>query len=191
MTRRLEQEFTAKQWSKESFNTTLEVRRKSKPDIAQTSTGNTHELDHFRAFDGRRRGLALEIEWNTKDTFYDRDLGNFQKLHSLGIISVGIIVTRSTPLQNKLQELFVQEYIRNPRRALNWLGRRPTWMKKAIAQIPDRKKRLERIAQSAFSSKYGASTTHWGKLQEHLDRGMGAPCPLVLIGIGADQLVTN
>jgi hypothetical protein len=33
------------------------------------------------------------------------------------------------------------------------------------------------------SDKYGTATTHWLKLQERIARGVGAPCPLILIGL--------
>ena len=37
----------------------------------------SHEVDHVRIFpDGSR--IALEIEWNNKDPFFDRDLENFR-----------------------------------------------------------------------------------------------------------------
>mgnify|MGYP002715700711 CR=1 FL=1 len=46
--------------------------------------------------------LALEIEWNNKDPFFDRDLENFHRLHAQSVISVGIIVTRGRSLQAAL-----------------------------------------------------------------------------------------
>jgi hypothetical protein len=33
------------------------------------------------------------------------------------------------------------------------------------------------------SDKFGAATTHWSKLQDRVQRGVGNPCPLVLIGL--------
>ena len=53
----------------------------------------THKIDCVK---GR---VALDVEWNNKNAFYDRDLNNFRLLHSLRAISVGIIITRSTALQ--------------------------------------------------------------------------------------------
>jgi hypothetical protein len=35
------------------------------------------------------------------------------------------------------------------------------------------------------SDKYGAATTHWRKLADRVQRGVGNPCPLVLIGLPA------
>jgi len=58
----------------------------------------THSVDYYK------NKVAVELEWNNKDPFYDRDLNNFRLLHQLDVISVGIIVTRA----DELQELFVE-----------------------------------------------------------------------------------
>lgn len=44
-------------------------------------------------------GIAVEMEWNNKDPFYDRDLLSFQALHREGALAVGVIVTRGPELQ--------------------------------------------------------------------------------------------
>ena len=49
--------------------------------------------------------MALEIEWNNKDPFFDRDLNNFRLLFDLRVISVGIIITRCDELQNIFDQL--------------------------------------------------------------------------------------
>jgi len=59
----------------------------------------THKVDCFR------NRVALEIEWNNKDPFYDRDLNNFRLLFDLRAISVGVIITRCDDLQNLFNEL--------------------------------------------------------------------------------------
>ncbi len=56
----------------------------------------THQVDFFK------NRIAVEVEWNNKDPFYSRDLNVFRLLHDLGIISVGVIITRC----DELQELF-------------------------------------------------------------------------------------
>lgn len=53
----------------------------------------THKVDCVK---GR---VALEVEWNNKDPFYDRDLNNFRQLFDLRAIDVGVIITRATELQ--------------------------------------------------------------------------------------------
>jgi hypothetical protein len=45
------------------------------------------------------------------------------------------------------------------------------------------------IARELYSSKYGTATTHMDKLILRLDRGVGNPCPFVLIEIGKERLI--
>ena len=59
----------------------------------------THEVDCFK------NRIALEIEWNNKDPFFDRDLNNFRLLFELRAISVGIIITRCDELQQVFDDL--------------------------------------------------------------------------------------
>jgi len=63
-----------------------------------------HEIDMFGAgrIDDPYPGVAVEMEWNNKDPFFDRDLVNFQALHREGAIAVGVIVTRGPTLQRLL-----------------------------------------------------------------------------------------
>lgn len=76
-----------KGWAEKSFDTAIVI------DGVNHETP-THKIDCVK---GR---IALDIEWNNKTEFYDRDLNNFRLLHNLDAISVGIIVTRDTELQN-------------------------------------------------------------------------------------------
>ena len=39
------------------------------------------------------------------------------------------------------------------------------------------------------SDKFGQATTHWKKLDDRVRRGVGNPCPLLLIGIPKDIVV--
>ena len=57
------------------------------------SESPTHQIDCFK------NRVALEIEWNNKDPFFDRDLNNFRLLFELRAVSVGVIVTRCDDLQ--------------------------------------------------------------------------------------------
>ncbi len=59
----------------------------------------THKVDCFK------NRIALEIEWNNKDPFFDRDLNNFRMLFDLRAISTGIIITRCDDLQDIFNEL--------------------------------------------------------------------------------------
>lgn len=59
----------------------------------------THKVDCVK---GR---VALEVEWNNKDPFFDRDLNNFRQLFDLRAIDVGVIITRASELQEIFNSL--------------------------------------------------------------------------------------
>jgi hypothetical protein len=79
-------------WVEKQFQTAIEVdgRRLDSP---------THKVDCFK------NGVALEIEWNNKVPFFDRDLNNFRLLFDLRAVSVGVILTRADELQDIFREL--------------------------------------------------------------------------------------
>jgi len=41
----------------------------------------------------------------------------------------------------------------------------------------------EAFAQSFVADKFGMATTHWRKLEDRIHRGVGNPCPLLLVGL--------
>ena len=59
----------------------------------------THKIDNFK------NRVGVEVEWNNKDPFFDRDLNNFRLLHQLDVLSVGVIITRLWELQEEFKEL--------------------------------------------------------------------------------------
>lgn len=79
-------------WVEKQFETHIKID----DDIHQTPT---HKIDCYK------NRVALEIEWNNKDPFFDRDLNNFRLLHERNAISVGIIITRCTHLQEIFKSL--------------------------------------------------------------------------------------
>lgn len=106
---------------------------------------DTHKVDYLK---GR---VAFDLEWNSKDQTYDRDLYAFRSFFDYNKISVGVLVTRSEEL--------------NP--FFNGLG---TYMDK-------------HGQQRAYKAKYGASTTHMGKLLPRLAAGRNGGCPVLVFGI--------
>lgn len=79
-------------WQEREFSTQVVV-----DDVSMDSP--THKVDCFR------NRVALEVEWNNKDPFYDRDLNNFRLLFDLRAVSVGVIITRRDNLQDIFNEL--------------------------------------------------------------------------------------
>ncbi len=83
---RLERPLKDAGWVEKHFDTAIVVD-------GEQRDSPTHSVDCFK---GR---VALEVEWNNKDPFYDRDLNNFRLLFDLQVIDVGVIITRCSHLQ--------------------------------------------------------------------------------------------
>ena len=62
-------------------------------------THDTHKVDFLK---GR---VAFDLEWNSKDQTYDRDLYAFRAFFEYDRISVGILVTRSNDLDSWFDSL--------------------------------------------------------------------------------------
>jgi hypothetical protein len=92
ISRRIDGAFYAKGWGEKGFATSIHV------DATQYDSP-THAVDCYKA------GVAVEMEWNNKDPFFDRDLNNFRLLFELRAIHVGIIITRSWELQQIFRKL--------------------------------------------------------------------------------------
>jgi hypothetical protein len=172
-------------WRKHHF-----VIGKSVDGVPREST--SHEVDHVKTVHGVGT-LGCEIEWNNKDPFFDRDLENFKRLHAEGAISVGIIITRGSSLQADMLPLvrrFADERGIVSLDALAAAGVHPT--PKQVRNIQTRVQRerepiafAEAWSTNFVANKFGAATTHWEKLQDRVARGVGNPCPLLLIGLPA------
>jgi hypothetical protein len=181
-TQRLRRALREKGWRKHNFTVQRVIDGKA-------LESKSHEIDHIRDFPGGT--VALEIEWNNKDPFFDRDLENFKRLHADGAISLGIIITRGAGLQDRMEEFvrrFADENAISSHDDVRRIGLNPT--KRQIEAVM---KRVERQRNPiAFrdawvdmfvSDKFGTATTHWRKLEDRVKRGVGNPCPLVLIGL--------
>jgi hypothetical protein len=81
-----------RRWKEKQFTTSVIVDE-NKMDSP------THKIDCYK------NRIALELEWNNKDPFFDRDLNNFRLLFDLRAISVGIIITRCDDLQEIFDSL--------------------------------------------------------------------------------------
>lgn len=146
----------------------------------------SHEIDHVKAFDSGV--VACEIEWNNKDPFFDRDLENFKRLHADGAISVGVIVTRGTSMQDELRAMVLRFAVKrglNSHEAVTAFGlsRTARQNREVDRRVQAGQSYEEAWASQFVSDKYGMATTHWSKLEDRVHRGVGNPCPLVLVGL--------
>ncbi|WP_374275339.1 BglII/BstYI family type II restriction endonuclease [Brevundimonas sp.] len=113
-----------------------------------------HKVDYVK---GR---VAFDLEWNSKDQTFDRDLYAFSAFAQTGVIDVGVLVTRGG------QEM--TDYIRSLGQALTRQGE-PEFTKSGTPRM--------------VAAKYGASTTWMGKLLYRLNAGRNGACPVLVFGI--------
>jgi hypothetical protein len=115
-----------------------------------------HKIDYVK------ERVAFDMEWNSKDQTFDRDLYAFNAFFLSGVIDVGVLVTRGESLTPVLRQLG---------HALKKTGEPEYKLVKG--------KRLLRMTHE----KYGASTTWWGKLVYRLNAGRNGGCPVLAVGI--------
>jgi len=132
-------------WQERNLSAELnvfELRGKSNKEFKSSISHGSHKVDYIK---GR---VAFDLEWNSKDQTFDRDLYAFRAFFEYDAISLGILVTRS----NDLDPLF------------DTLG---------------------------IKAKYGASTTHIGKLLPRLIAGRNGGCPVLVFGITQNLIQDN
>jgi len=93
-TQRIDDAFAERGWTEREVTTQVRVDE----DVRES---RTHKIDCLK---GR---VGLELEWNSKDQTFVRDLNNFRVLFDLHVIDVGIIVTRADHLQEIFSDLGV------------------------------------------------------------------------------------
>ena len=112
-----------------------------------------HKVDFIK---GR---VAFDVEWNSKDQTFDRDLYAFRAFYECDLIDVAVLLTRDTDL-NEVFSLLGAELDKDGSPRLDKSGR-PKMLK----------------------TKYGASTTWMGKLIYRLEAGRQGGCPILAFGI--------
>lgn len=84
--------FSYREWEEKRFDVKISVDDAEWP-------SPTHGIDYYK------NRVGVEMEWNNKDPFFDRDLNNFRLLHQIGVLSVGVIITRLWELQREFKRL--------------------------------------------------------------------------------------
>jgi hypothetical protein len=187
-TQRLRRSLARLGWKKHVFQI-----KKTVDGVPREST--SHEVDHVKRVEGAGV-IACEIEWNNKDPFFDRDLENFKRLHAEGAISVGVLITRGRSLQDALwdlvhrfavdrgiasyDDLAANGYVPTPKQRANVLRR--------VERTKEPRPFAQAWTDNFVGNKFGQATTHWSKLEHRIERGVGNPCPLLLIGLPASMV---
>lgn len=122
-----------------------------------------HKIDYVK---GR---VAFDLEWNSKDQTFDRDLYALRAFHECGLISAGVMLTRSASLNPIFDAVPLLD--KNGQPVLYKTGPKKGQPKPCKA-------------------KYGASTTWMGKLLYRLNAGRHGGCPVLVFGI-TPNLITD
>lgn len=78
-----------------------------------------HKIDYVK------NNVAFDLEWNSKDQTFDRDLYAFRAFSECGLIGVGILLTRSASLNTVFAKLGLK----------NKYGASTTWMGKLLYRL--------------------------------------------------------
>jgi CRISPR-associated protein Csd2 len=119
-----------------------------------------HKVDYVK------NRVAFDLEWNSKDQTFDRDLYAFRAFHECDLIDAAVLLTRSASLNAVFEKLGPE---------LDSDGNPKT----------DKHGKLKLIKH-----KYGASTTWMGKLLYRLNAGRHGGCPVLALGI-TPNLITD
>ncbi|HEX4374735.1 MAG TPA: BglII/BstYI family type II restriction endonuclease [Puia sp.] len=112
-----------------------------------------HKVDYVK------NRVAFDLEWNSKDQTFDRDLYAFRAFYECDLIDAAVLMTRSETLNDVFNEL-------GPELDEN-------------GEVVYRKSGKPKL----IKEKYGASTTWMGKLIYRINAGRHGGCPVLVLGI--------
>ena len=97
----------------------------SEPFETETISGyiDGHNIDFLK------NKVAFDLEWNSKDQTFDRDLLAMRTYYDCGLVDVGVIVTRAENLNDIFRELEI----------MTKYGASTTWMGKLIYRLDSRR----------------------------------------------------
>jgi len=112
-----------------------------------------HKVDYVK------NRVAFDLEWNSKDQTFDRDLYAFRAFYECDLIDAAVLMTRSESLNEVFEKLGPE------------LGQdgNPILKKNGKPKL--------------VKEKYGASTTWMGKLLYRIQAGRHGGCPVLVLGI--------
>lgn len=80
--------------------------------------------------------VAFDLEWNSKDQTFDRDLLAMRTYYDCDIISVGIIITRSQELNDVFKTVYTTD---SKKPIIQKYGASTTWMGKLLYRLASRR----------------------------------------------------
>lgn len=84
--------------------------------------------------------VAFDLEWNSKDQTFDRDLLAMRSYYDCGIVSVGIIITRSKELDDVFKTIYDYDNRSNKWKPIKRkYGASTTWIGKLLYRLDSRR----------------------------------------------------
>lgn len=148
--------------SMEEFDERMSENRSIKYKVADRASRTMENYIDGHKIDYVKGRVAFDLEWNSKDQTFDRDLYAFRTFHECGLISAGVMLTRSGTLNPVFRT--ISQLTKSGLPELHTSGKRSGTPK-------------------TVEAKYGASTTWMGKLLYRLNAGRHGGCPVLVFGI--------
>ncbi|MGI6556971.1 MAG: restriction endonuclease [Eubacteriaceae bacterium] len=112
---------------------TAQRRGKFKKEPFETMTLEGYIDGHN--IDFLKNKVAFDLEWNSKDQTFDRDLLAMRTYFDCGLVDVGVIVTRS----EGLNEIFKTQTDNNGKPLMRKYGASTTWIGKLLYRLDSRR----------------------------------------------------
>lgn len=106
------------------IETTTQKKKERKITIEKDYLKRENYLDGHKV-DYVKNNVAFDLEWNSKDQTFDRDLYAFRAFSDCGLIGAGVLLTRSATLN----EVFTKLKLKNK------YGASTTWMGKLLYRL--------------------------------------------------------
>ncbi|WP_018995015.1 BglII/BstYI family type II restriction endonuclease [Thioalkalivibrio sp. ALJ2] len=118
----------------ESFTADGKAQKTKRPEVEPKTIENFidgHKIDYVK---GR---VAFDLEWNSKDQTFDRDLYAMRAFHECGLVSAGIMLTRSEKLDPVFREVPQLDRAGNTVKSSvkSKYGASTTWMGKLLYRL--------------------------------------------------------
>lgn len=91
----------------------------------ERTAGKIEDFMDGHKVDFVKNRVAFDLEWNSKDQTFDRDLYAFRAFHEAGVVSVAVLLTRSESLNPIFKELGIRTKY----------GASTTWMGKLLYRL--------------------------------------------------------
>lgn len=93
-----------------------------------TNVSMTREIAKAKFLDGHKvdyvkNRVAFDLEWNSKDQTFDRDLYAFSAFNQCGVIDVGVLLTRGFSLEPIVRNYPIKEVAKKYGASSTWMGK--------------------------------------------------------------------